>query len=80
MKRIALFTLLAALSAAYAPPSNAQSPGVAEWARNSREVSKKSAKQQNRLLKKASKKQRKAMKKYAKAQRKAARKANRGGR
>jgi hypothetical protein len=78
MKRIVLLVLLAAVSLGWCLPSSAQSPGVAEWARNSREVSKKSAKQQNKLLKKASKKQRKAMKKYAKAQRKAARKAERG--
>jgi hypothetical protein len=78
VKRIVLLVLLAALSFGWCAPSRAQSPGVAEWARNSRENSKKSAKQTNKLLKKASKKQRKAMKKYAKAQRKAARKAERG--
>ena len=80
MKRIAIFGLLLALNIARPIPSKAQSPGVAEWARESRERSKKSAKEENRRLKKASKKQRRAMKKSAKAQRKAARKANRGGR
>jgi hypothetical protein len=77
MKRSAVFILLAALSAAWAIPVKAQSPGVAEYARKSRETDKKSAKQQRKLLKKTAKKQRKAMKKYAKAQRKAAKKANR---
>jgi hypothetical protein len=77
MKRIAVFTLLAVLSVAWSMPARAQSPGVAEYARNSREFDKKSAKQQNKRLKKASRKQQKAMKKYSKAQRKAAKKANR---
>jgi hypothetical protein len=77
VKRIVVFMLLVGLSGAWWVPANAQSPGVAEWARNSREVSKRTAKKQQRLLKKASKKQRKAMKKYAKAQRKAAKRANR---
>jgi hypothetical protein len=80
MKRIASLTLLGALSMASSIPAKAQSPGVAEYARESRETSKKTAKQQQRLLKKASKKQRKAVNKYAKAQRKAARKSNRGAR
>ena len=77
MKRIAVFTLLAALSVAWSIPAKAQSPGVAEYASNSREFDKKSAKQQNKRLKKASRKQQKAMKKYSKAQRKSAKKANR---
>jgi hypothetical protein len=77
MKRIAVFTLLAVLSVAWSMPARAQSPGVAEYARNSREFDKKSAKQQNKRLKKASRKQQKAMKKYSKAQRKAAKKAHR---
>jgi hypothetical protein len=76
MKRIAFFTLLAALSVAWSIQANAQSPGVAEYARNSREFDKKSAAQQNKKLKKASKKQQKAMKKYSKSQRKAAKKVN----
>ena len=80
MNRIAIFTLLAALCVAWSMPAKAQSPGVAEYARNSRERDKKSAKQQNKKLKKASKKQRKAMKKYTKAQRKSAKKANRSTR
>jgi len=80
MMRIALFTLLMALNGLWLPQAQAQSPGVAEYARTSRERDKQSAKQQKRLLKKASKKQRKAMKKYVKAQRKAAAKANRRSR
>ena len=79
MKRIAVFTLLAALSTAWSMPARAQSPGVAEYARNSRERDKKMAKQENKRLKKAAKKQRKANKKFTKAQRKAAKKSNRHG-
>lgn len=77
MKRIIVFTLLTALGVAWSIPAKAQSPGVAEYARNSREFDKKSAAQQNKKLKKASRKQQKAMKKYSKSQRKAAKKANR---
>ena len=77
MKRIAVFSLLAALSVAWSIPAKAQSPGVAEYARNSREFDKKSAKAQNKKLKKASKRQQKAMRKYSKSQQKAAKKANR---
>jgi hypothetical protein len=77
MMRIAVFTLLAVLSAAWSLPARAQSPGVAEYARNSREFDKKSAKAENKKLKKASRKQQKSMKKYSKSQRKAAKKANR---
>ncbi len=77
MKRIAVFTLLAVLSVAWSIPARAQSPGVAEYARNSREFDKKSAKSQNKKLKKASKKQQKAMRNYSKSQQKAAKKANR---
>jgi hypothetical protein len=80
MKRMAVSTLLIALSVAWSIPAKAQSPGVAEYARNSREFDKKSANAENRKLKKASRKQRKAMKKYSKAQRKAAKKANRRAR
>lgn len=80
MKRVAIFGLLLALNLARPLPSQAQSPGVAEWARGSQIQSKKYAKQQNKLMKKASKKQQKAMKKSAKAQRKAAHKTNRSGR
>jgi len=80
MKRIAVFTLLVALIGAWTIPVYAQSPGVAEYARTSREMDKKNAKQQNRMLKKAARKQRKAMKKYSKAQRKAAKKENRRAR
>jgi hypothetical protein len=80
VKRFAVFMLLVGLSGARPIPVNAQSPGVAEYARESRESSRKSAKKQQRMFKKASKKQRKAMKKYAKAQRKAAKRANRRAR
>ena len=80
MKRIVVFMLLVGLRGAWSIPANAQSPGVAEYARESREASRKSAKKQERMFKKASKKQRKAMKKYAKAQRKAAKRGNRRAR
>jgi hypothetical protein len=80
VKRIALFTILVAFGVACWIPAYAQSPAVAEYARESRKASRKSAKHQQRMFKKASKKQRKAMKKYAKAQRKAAKKANRRAR
>jgi hypothetical protein len=80
VKRIVVFMLLVGLSGAWSAAVNAQSPGVAEYARESREASRKSAKRQQRMLKKASKKQRKAMKKYAKAQRKAAKRAHRRAR
>ena len=68
MKRAALFTLLVALSVAWSIPAKAQSPGVAEYARQSMLR----AKQQQKTYRKAAKKQQKAMKKYEKAQRKAA--------
>jgi hypothetical protein len=80
VKRFAVFLLLVALKVACSTPANAQSPGAAEYARESREASRKSAKAQNRMLKKAARKQQKAMKKYAKAQRKAAKKVNRRAR
>jgi hypothetical protein len=70
MKRTALFTLLLALSVAWSIPAKAQSPGVAEYARQSNLQ----AKKQQKAYRKAAKKQQKAMKKYAKAQRKAAEK------
>ena len=68
MKRVAVFALLLALSVGWLAQASAQSPGVAEYARTSREMDKKYAKQQ------------KAMKKNAKAQRKAAKRANRPAR
>ena len=80
MKRIAVFTLLLALHVGWLAQASAQSPGVAEYARTSREMDKKSAREQNKKLKKASRKQQKAMRKYAKAQRKAAKKAYFSGR
>jgi hypothetical protein len=70
MKRTALFTLLVALSVARSIPAKAQSPGVAEYARQSKVA----AKKQQKTYRKAAKKQQKAMKKYQKAQRKAAKK------
>jgi hypothetical protein len=70
MKRAALFTLLVALSVAWPIPAKAQSPGVAEYARQSMAA----AKKQQKTNRKAAKKQQKAMKKYEKAQRKAAKK------
>ena len=68
MKRIAAFILLlAAVSAGWSIPVQAQRTSTAENMRRSR----KEAKQQQKVLKKMSKKQRKAMKKYEKSQRKA---------
>jgi hypothetical protein len=66
MNRLAVFTLLAALSVSWSVPAKAQDTGVAEYARKSRKADKKAAKEQ-----------RKTVKKYVKAQRKAGRKANR---
>lgn len=66
MNRIAVFTLLAALSLSWSIPVKAQSTGVARYARQSRKASKKAAKEQRKLRKK-----------YVKAQREAAKKANR---
>ena len=63
MKRTALFTLLVALSVAWSIPDKAQSPGVAEYARQSMAA----AKKQQKTNRKAAKKQQKAMKKYEKA-------------
>jgi hypothetical protein len=70
MKRTALFILLVALSVAWSIPAKAQSPGVAEYARQSMVT----AKKQQKTYRKAAKKQQKAMKKYEKAQRKTAKK------
>jgi len=70
MKRTPLFTLLVALSVAWSIPAKAQSPGVAEYARQSMVE----AKKQQKTYRKAAKKQQKAMKKYEKARRKAAKK------
>jgi hypothetical protein len=73
MKRIAVFILLVALSAACAIPAQAQRTTTAENMRRSRQA----AKQQQKMMKRADKKQRKAIKKYEKARRKAARTSNR---
>jgi len=70
MKRTALFTLLVALSVAWSLPAKAQSPGVAEYARQSMAAAKKLQK----TNRKAATKQQKAMKKYEKAQRNDAKK------
>lgn len=80
MKRIAVLTLLVALNVAWSIPAQAQSTGVAEYARQSQVAARKAAKKQKKMLRKAAKKQRKAMKKYVKAQRKAAKTANRRAR
>ena len=80
MKRVAVFALLLALNVGWLAQASAQSPGVAEYARTSREMDKKYAKQQSKMMKKASRKQQKAMEKSAKAQRKAAKGANRPAR
>lgn len=66
--RIAAFGLLIACNASIPRAANAQSTGVAEYARQSAKMDKK-----------ASKQYRKAMKKNAKAQRKAAKKQKRQG-
>jgi hypothetical protein len=70
MKRTAIFTLLVALTVAWSLPAKAQSPGVAEYARQSMVAGKK----QQKAYRKAAKKQQKVMRKYQKAQRKAAKK------
>ena len=72
MKRIAVLTLLVALSVAWSIPTKAQRMSVEENARQSRKADKK----QQKINRKAAKKQQKATKKYEKAQRKAAKKAN----
>jgi hypothetical protein len=68
MNRIAVFTLLAALSVSWSIPAKAQHTGAVEYARKS-----------GKLNKKAAKEQRKASKKFAKAQRREAKKGNRHG-
>jgi hypothetical protein len=70
MKRAALLTLLVASSVAWSIPAKTQSPGVAEYARQSRLA----AKKQEQLNRKAAKKQQSALKRNEKAQRKAAKK------
>lgn len=66
MKRIAVFTLLAAFSVPWSIPVKAQSTGVAKYAAQSWKASKQAAKEQRKLRKK-----------YLKAQRQAAKQANR---
>jgi hypothetical protein len=72
MRRIAVLSLLVALSFAWSISAEAQHMSVAEGARQSRKADKK----QQKLNRKAAKKQQKAMKKYEKAQRKAGKQAN----
>ena len=74
MKRIAAFALLAVLCGTWSISANAQSPGVAEYARNSAAADKMAAKKQRKLMKKLAKDQRKALKK---ANRKSGKKPNR---
>jgi len=62
MKRIAVFTLLVALSVSRSIPAQAQVPGVAEYGRQSGKANKKAAKEQRKLWKKSVKAQRKALK------------------
>jgi hypothetical protein len=76
MSRIAVFTLLVALSVSWSVPAKAQDTGVAEYARQSRKANKKAAKEQRKAVKKYVKAQRKARKKSMKGQRKAVKKAN----
>ena len=70
MKRIAVFLLLIAFSAAVSAPVLAQKENT-RIGENGREA-KRAAKQQRKYSKKAAKNQRKALKKNQKAQRKAA--------
>jgi hypothetical protein len=66
MKRIAIFTLLAALSVLASMPVQAQGTGAAEYARRSGKANKKAAKEQ-----------RKAWKQYVKARKQEIKKSNR---
>jgi hypothetical protein len=66
MKRIAIFTLLVALSVSGSMPVQAQGTGAAEYARRSRKANQKAAK-----------KQRKVWKQYVKARRQEIKKSNR---
>jgi hypothetical protein len=70
MKRVAVFTLLVALSG-WSIPTAAQRLNMEESARQSQ----KAAKKQQKLFAKAARNQQKAMKKYEKAQQQAQRKA-----
>jgi hypothetical protein len=72
MRRVAVFTLLAALSGGWPMAASAQYRNVAESARQERKVEK----QQQKMYKKAAKQQQKSIKKYQKAQQKAAKKAS----
>jgi len=66
MSRIAIFTLLFALSVSWSIPVQAQGSGTAEYARRSRKANQKAAKEQ-----------RKVWKKYVKARRQEIKKSNR---
>lgn len=70
MKRIAVLTLLAALSVAWPIAAQAQQMSTEEYAR----LSRKQQKKQLKMLKKGAKKEKKTIKKNEKAQRKAAKK------
>jgi uncharacterized membrane protein (DUF106 family) len=72
MKRIAAFTLLAALILAWSTTAIAQRLDMEQSARKSQ----KDAKKQQKMFKKAAKNQQKAIKKYQESQEKAQRKAN----
>ena len=79
MRRIAIFVMLAVLSSVWPVGAKAQSSGVADYERQSRQSWKKQKKETNRAMKnqlkrvrKANKKQEKALKKEAKAQRRQA--------
>jgi hypothetical protein len=63
MNRIAVFTLLVALSVSWSISAQAQGTGVVEYARQSRKANKKAAKEQRKAWKKSVKAQRKALKK-----------------
>jgi hypothetical protein len=77
MKRIAIFTLLLALTVAWLIPAKAESTGAEENTQQSQKAANKATKKQQQMSKKAAKQQRKAMKKYDKAQRKLIENANR---
>lgn len=75
MKGVATITLLFVLSTGCTLPAAGQSPGVAEYARQS----KIEAKKQEKNYRKSAKQQAKAIRKHEKQQRKAAKKMNRSG-
>jgi peptide subunit release factor RF-3 len=79
MRRLVILTMLTALSGAWPLGSKAQTSGVVEYERASREeykkqqkASRKAMKRQLKINKKATRNQEKAMKRYEKQQRKQA--------